>query len=171
MTSSVENIKLGSVDVSFGGVDLGFTKGGVSVQITTQTKQVMVDQFGQSILNDYIQGRSGMVKVPMAESDLTKLVAVIPGAALVGTTEKKMTVPTAIGTSLIDFAKVLILHPTALEPDDKTQDFTAALASPSGNLSFDYQYENERVYQVEFQIYPNTDTGLLYTIGDPAITP
>lgn len=39
----VKNIKLGACKVSFGGVDLGYTKGGVQVEIATETLKVTVN--------------------------------------------------------------------------------------------------------------------------------
>lgn len=38
----VKNIKLGACKVSFGGVDLGYTKGGVQVEVATETLKVTV---------------------------------------------------------------------------------------------------------------------------------
>ena len=57
MSSNTENVKLGVCSVTFDGVDLGYTKGGVDVTIATTTKEVMVDQFGQSEINEYMKGR------------------------------------------------------------------------------------------------------------------
>lgn len=169
--NSVENVKLGACDVSFNAVDLGLTKGGVKVSFSTQKKDVTVDQFGETIMNSFIMGRTGTVTVPMAETDLTKLASVIPGATLITdhttSSKKKLVIPTAVGTSLIDTAAVLVLHPTALASSDKSEDVTVPLASPTGQMSFEYQFQNERVYNVEFQMYPDPATGLLFTIGDP----
>ncbi len=47
----VKNIKLGACKVSFGGVDLGYTKGGVQVEIATETLKVTVDQLGQTTIS------------------------------------------------------------------------------------------------------------------------
>jgi hypothetical protein len=171
-SSQVQNVKLGSCNVSYGGTDLGLTKGGVNVTMSTQTKAITVDQFGQTIMNDYIMGRGCMVKVPMAETDLAKLAAVIPGATLVTDktvlTKKKIVITNGVGTSLLSIALPLILHPTANAAGVLGEDFTAPLAAMSGNLTFDYQAENERIYQVEFVVYSDPATGLLYTIGDPS---
>lgn len=169
-STQVQNVKLGSCNVSYGGTDLGLTKGGVQVQISTQSKSITVDQFGQTVMNEYIMGRTGSVKVPMAESDLAKLQAVIPGATLVtdGTdsTKKVLHIPNGVGISLIATAKPLVLHPTANAAGDKSEDVTAPLAAPTGNITFDFQAENERVYQVEFTIFPDPATGLLAHVGD-----
>lgn len=174
-TSSTKNVKLGPCKVTYGDVDLGLTKGGVEVSITTNKHEVMVDQFGSTAVNDYITGRTGTVKVPMAETDLAKLLVVIPGAKLVtdATTpsKKKLEIPTAVGTSLLESALALVLHPTAMATTDKSDDVTVPLASPAGNIQFSFQVENERVYAIEFQMYPNEETGLLCILGDASVAP
>ena len=168
--AQVQNVQLGACSVSFGGKDLGLTKGGVKVTISTQTKTIQVDQFGETIVNDYIMGRSGTVTVPMAESDLTKLAAAIPGAVLITdaiSQNLQLQIPTSVGTSLLATAKSLVLHPTANAATNLTQDVTIPLAAVTSNISFEFQYNNERVYNIEFTMYPNPATGLMVMLGDP----
>jgi hypothetical protein len=169
--TQVQNVRLGACNVKYGTVDLGLTKGGVAVTISTQQKAITVDQFGQTVLNDFIMGRTGTVKVPMAESDLVKLCAVIPGSTLVtdhiDATKKKLLIPSAVGQSLLDTALPLLLHPTANADSNKSEDVLIGLAAPGGNITFDFQAENERIYLVEFTMYPDPATGLMLTVGDP----
>lgn len=82
MPSDTRNVKLGVCRVTFGGADLGYTKGGVEVTVTTETHKVTVDQFGSSDVAETIQGRTVKVKVPMAETTLENMVKVMPGASL-----------------------------------------------------------------------------------------
>lgn len=168
-STSTKNVKLGPCTVTFGGVDLGLTKGGVEVSFTTQRHEVTVDQFGTSVINDIIMGRTGKVKVPMAETDLTKLLAVIPGSVLVTDattpTKKKLTVPNGAGISLLDLAKELVCHPTNAGTS-KNDDVTVPLASPAGDITFTFAVENERVYAIEFSMYPDAETGALFIMGD-----
>lgn len=81
--STPENIRLGVCKITFGGVDLGLTKGGVDVEVTTETHVVEVDQFGKSPVDEYIMGRKVSAKVPLAETTLENLVRIMPGATLV----------------------------------------------------------------------------------------
>lgn len=82
MPSSTKNVKLGVCQVFFDGVDLGYTQGGVEVTVTTETHKVNVDQFGNTTINEYIMGREVMAKVPMAETTLENLAAIMPGATM-----------------------------------------------------------------------------------------
>lgn len=83
MASSTENVKLGVCNVLFDGVDLGFTKGGVEVEVATSTKEVMVDQMGETPIDEIIMGRTVSATVPLAETTLENLVAIMPGSELI----------------------------------------------------------------------------------------
>jgi hypothetical protein len=83
MASDTRNVKVGVCKVFFGGVDLGYTKGGVEVEVSTETYKVEVDQFGKSPISETIMARSVKAKVPMAETTIENMVRIMPGASLV----------------------------------------------------------------------------------------
>ncbi len=85
MASNTRNVKLGVCQVFLKGQDLGYTKGGVEVSVTTETHEVNIDQFGKTAINQLIMGRDLKVKVPMAETTLENLVLTMPGTTLVET--------------------------------------------------------------------------------------
>lgn len=78
-----KNVKLGVCNVLFDGIDLGFTKGGVEVSVETSTHEVTVDQFGETPIDEIITGRKVAANVPLAETTLDNLVAIMPGSELV----------------------------------------------------------------------------------------
>lgn len=83
MTSSTENVKLGVCTTIFDGRDLGLTKGGVEVEVSTSTHEVKVDQFGETPIGELVTGRMVSASVPLAETTLENLVQIMPGAELV----------------------------------------------------------------------------------------
>lgn len=172
--TAAQRVQLGTCNVTFGTTDLGLTKGGVEVAITSETYKVMVDQFGNTEINEYIIGRTVTVTVPMAETDLTKLNKVIPGSTLVTdattSSKKKLVVPTGVGFSLLSVADKLVCHPVALPATDKSQDFTVPLTSPKGEFNFAYKLNEERIYSVQFTGYPDLNTGMLFVMGDNTAT-
>jgi len=168
MTVNTGTVQVGPCSVTFGNTDLGLTKGGVKVEVTVDSYTVNVDQFGDAAIDEYIKGRAVKVTVPMAETDLNKLLAVIPGATLVGTTTKKLLVPTATGTSLRSVAQQLICHPIGRVASDKSMDFTVPLAACKGGFSFSYQLDGERIYEIEFTGFVDLNTSQLYIMGDPS---
>lgn len=168
MASDVKNVKLGVCRVLFDGQDLGYTKGGVDVSVATETHEVQVDQYGQTPINEYIMGRTVSVKVPLAETTLENLAKIMPGATLVTDAVSKtarVDVPTGVGTSLLDFAKTLTLHPINKPESDKSDDFVVHKAATAGALEFAYKLEDERIFNCEFKGYPSED-GKLFSVGD-----
>ncbi|CAO3459779.1 hypothetical protein [Azospirillum argentinense] len=170
MASDTKNVKLGVCTVTFDETDLGYTKGGVEVEVTTETHQVTVDQFGNSPINEYVMGRTVTVTCPLAETTLENLVAIMPGATLVtdatDTTKKKVVVTNGIGASLLETAKKLILHPVGKAANDRSDDFVIPLANTAGALQFAYKLDEERIFNVSFSGYPDPVTKVLYVVGD-----
>lgn len=282
--SDTRNVKLGVCRVTWGGVDLGYTKGGVEVEVASETHKVTVDQFGSSEINEYIMGRSCKVKAPLAETTVENLQRIMPGSTLTvsgtgvkasghftftgqpaagdsitangvtfvfvaaatgaaneivigadldatlteietvlsastdfrvddavyaadaatdrivvtyeiagiagnvftlsadgstisvsGSTltggqeaKRKAAVTNAIGVSLLETARELVLHPIAKADSDKSDDFTVPLANTAGQASFAYKLDEERIFNVEFTGYPDPNTKVLFIVGDPS---
>lgn len=82
--SDTKNVKIGVCRVIYDSIDLGYTKGGVEVSVTTETHKVQVDQFGKSTVNELVMGREVKVKAPLAETTIDNLVRIMPGATKVG---------------------------------------------------------------------------------------
>jgi hypothetical protein len=169
MASSIENVKLGVCTVLYNAVDLGYTKGGVSVSVTTNKYTKTVDQFGDTPIGDVITGRMVTATVPLAETTLTNLVAVMPGAYLNVAADRVDVVP-AVGTDLITTAKTLILRPQAMGALTD-EDFVIHKAATAGGLEFTYDNQAERVFNVEFNGYPDsTQDDILFSFGDSTAT-
>ena len=101
MAITTEDIALGICDVTFDGVDLGSTKGGVEVTVKTTNYQVKADQMGETPIKDVITGTEVSVKVPMLETNLTKLLAVMPQAVGVGAAGAEVGVEIRSGVNIV----------------------------------------------------------------------
>lgn len=181
-----ENIKMGTCSISYKGTDLGLTSGGVEVEVTTSKKEIKVDQFGDTVANEFIMGRNITVKAPLAETTLQNIAALMPGATLVADAANtgtigspnvgdkyKVTITSGTGVSLFDSAGELILHPIDKDVSDVSEDLTIPLAATAGELSFAYKYDEERIFNAEFKGYPDnnaTPKGLLFIYGDKTAT-
>jgi hypothetical protein len=169
MATQFDNLEMGPCDVNFKTTDLGLTKGGVEVEFGTEVTPIVADQYGDSVIDNVIKGRSIKVTVPMAERDLERLASVFPGSTLVGAAPAlRLVVNAAVGTSLRALAGPLILHPHALPAADKSKDLTVPLAMAKGDIKFAYKSDDQRVYSVEFEGFVDLDTGELFNMGDPA---
>lgn len=85
-----------------------------------------------------------------------------------GTTapNRNVSLTTGVGVSLLQTALPLVLHPSNVLDGDISQDFVIPLAGLPGNISFAYKFDNERVYMVEFNGYPNASTNVIAIYGD-----
>lgn len=157
MAVTTENVTLGVCDAVFGATDLGATKGGVTVKITTNTHEVKVDQYGDTPIKDIITGTIVEVTVPMAETDLDRLKAMMPQSSAV--TASSVTVgvlvTSGVNTDLLDYAGQLKLHPTGVASNITKEDFIAFKAAPIPSFTFKYSTDEERVYEVTFRCYPD----------------
>ncbi|MNN53072.1 hypothetical protein D3C81_1678060 [compost metagenome] len=174
MASSTENIRMGTCKILYDGVDLGFTSGGVEVAVATTTHETKVDQFGDTVANEYIMGRTITITVPLVETTLDNMAAIIPGAELVSTgsgptLKKKVEVKSGTGLSLLDLAKEMVLHPIAKPDNDTSEDLVIPLAATAGAMNFAYKYDAERVFNCEFKGYPDSATGVLFIYGDKTV--
>lgn len=167
MASSTENVKLGVCKISFDGQDLGLTKGGVEVTVTTETFKVEVDQYGKTPVKEFIMGRQVMVKAPLAETTIQNMARLMPGATISGAPgSETLTVTTGTGTDLLAIAKPLRLHPVSKPDNDKSEDFVIYKAATPGALNFAYKLDAERIFNADFTGYPDPVTGKLFAIGD-----
>lgn len=142
------NVKLGVCSVSFGGVDLGYTKGGVKVSYSAESMEKTVDQEDAPI-GEIITKQNFEVKVPLAEYDLDKFVSLLPNATLyTDGTKKKLKLSGVAGTDLLSFVDDLVLTPMGADANEK---LTLLYAAPKTQMDFAYEKENVRVFEVTFR--------------------
>jgi len=163
---TIENLELGPAIVEFGVsgalVDLGFTKGGVTMTITTDVADVTTDQFGTVIMKQILVGRNVVVRCPFAETDLAKISSFIPLASGVtdatSATQKKVIINTPVGADLVASASAQLKltksigSATSTDPNDVFKFFKAAA---TGAVEVNFSIEDQRVWEVEFQVYPD----------------
>ena len=146
----VAAVQIGVCNVTFDGVDLGFTKGFVKLKYSSESVEVTVDQEDAPI-DELITKQSLEVTVPMAESDLERLETLLPGATYVldsGGVKKKLTLSGESGVSLLDMAEVLVLKPVGGTANDWV---TLQYAAPKAEFDFSYEKEGVRVWNVIFK--------------------
>jgi len=174
-----ENINIGPCNVTYKGVDLGLTKGGVSLEVSTDKYETTVDQFGDTPVFSTINKRDVMVTVPMVETTIDNLALTMPGSKIIvddtDPTIRRIDISSGVGINLLEIAGPLVLHPISQADDDFSKDVEIPLATTGGGLSFAYETNEERIFNVEFMGFVNTDTAsenyqLLLSVGDPAAT-
>jgi hypothetical protein len=106
--SDTRNVKLGVCQVYFDGIDLGYTKGGVEVAVSTETYKSTVDQFGQTPINELVMGREVKVTCPLAETTIENMVLIMPGASLIQTGGTKASGTITVATNPINNETIIV---------------------------------------------------------------
>ena len=160
-TGSTTDIRLGLVDVSYGGVSLGFTVGDVIATITHQLANIVVDDAGETPVDIYDIGEQIVVVVPITQLSLANLNIAIPGGTL---TNDRIKAGRQAGTKLT--SQELILD--AVNSGDLNLTIYRAVVTAIG----DYIFSNEqRVLPITFtgeMDFSRPDGDRLYRIGGPA---
>jgi hypothetical protein len=153
---------------------LGFTKGGVTMSITTDTADVTTDQFGTVTMKQILVGRNVTVKCPFAETDLTKLSTFIPLASVVTSGAfTKAIINTPVGADLVASASQVLKLTKSIgsaTSTDANDVFKFYKAAATGAVDVNFSIEDQRIWEVEFTVYPDADQAFaLGVFGDEAI--
>lgn len=172
-TVTPTNLDLGPCRVSFDGIDLGGTKGGVTITPEMSMAPITVDQYGDTELDHRVSGMKWRLKVGLAEVIKKENWKVaFPFADLVADgADKKIVFDLKMGQSLLALAKELIIHP--LNQDDAVLDgdFTFPKAAAMSASEIKLSPDEQQVLEVEFIIYPTITLGvpIFGTHGDESI--
>lgn len=154
---------LGPCQITFNSVDLGKTMGGVTFKDSMNQVEVKEDQAGTTPVDHILTGRVIHVEVPMSRSTLAQLAAVLPGASNYGSYIK---VFNQAGITRLDNAAALVLTPL-VDGVASGDALTIFKASPITDIELAFDNENQRVYKVMFNVYPDADNNdQLYQIGN-----
>lgn len=154
---------LGPCQITFDSVDLGKTKGGVTFRDGMNQVPVLEDQAGSTPVDHILTGRNIQVEVPMSRSTLAQLSAVVPGASSYGS---YMIVNNQAGIARAASAAKLVLQPL-VDGSPSADALTIFKASPITDIELTFDNDNQRVYKVMFNVYPDSaNNDRLYQIGD-----
>lgn len=160
---SVDDVKLGLANIEFGGTALGLTKGGVTVNLTQEVTDVIVDNWGETAVASFDKGVNVEVVVPMAEETLAKLNLALPTSTLTGS--GKLTLGTPSGNEIT--TGLLVVNPiTAGRPN-----FVAYKARPTSAITVNYNLDDISVIEVTFKALIDSDRAegdQLCRFGGPA---
>lgn len=167
--SNVDNIKIGTCKVLYKGVDLGHTKGGVTLTHSPEFTKITADQWGETPVDFALNGEEWTATLRLTEWQLSLLASVFPTGDLAGANDGRLTMGRNAGFSLKSQAGVLVLHPRANDDTDATDDVVFFKAVPFEEVEVEYTNEDQRVYEVKFVALVDTtkaDGSWLGHIGD-----
>ena len=144
------NINIGACSVNFKGVDLGHTKGGVTVMYNPEYATKTADQYGNTPLDKNLIGEDLRVRVPLEESQVANLAKMIPLGTLDGAGDGRLTIGKDAGASLLAQAGQLVLHPLVNSAGDLSQDVVLHKAVVDSSVEIPFLVDDYRVSEVEF---------------------
>lgn len=164
--ADITKVKVGACSVSFKGVDLGHTKGGVTVMYNPTYFDVQVDKYGKTTSEKKLVGEKFTAKVPLAEYTIANLQAAM--AASGGNTTKATLGHTA-GTGLLALAGLLVLHPITNAANNRAEDVVMWKATSASQVQLDHKVDGVKVIEITFEALideSQSDGALLGLIGD-----
>lgn len=163
--ADITNVKMGVCSVSFDGVDLGHTKGGVTVTYEPEIHDITVDLYGSTPAEKVLIGQKLKAKVPLAESSIANLTVAIPESTVDGT---NLTFGGEVGLRMSSVAGELVLHPIANDTD-LSEDIIIYSAVVVSTLEIPFKVDAERILEIEFEGMideTKSDGNMLGMIGD-----
>jgi hypothetical protein len=149
MAADIDNVKLGPCSVKFNSVDVGHTKGGVTVSYEAEYHDITVDKYGNTIADSVLLGESLKVTVPLAESTIANMLVAIPNATTAGGGDRA-TIGKDAGARMSAVAAELVLHPLANDASDLSEDVVLHKAFSKEGIEWKYAPDGERMAEAVF---------------------
>lgn len=165
--ADITQVRVGVCSVTFNGVDLGLTKGGVTVSYEPTFHEISVDQYGETVVDAVLTGEKFTAKVPLAESTIANLKVAIPNATFAGAANKRITIGKTSGTRQSTVAAQLVLHPQ--NEGTRVNDIVLYKAFVNSTVELAHTIDGEKVIECEFMALldsTKSDGNYLGLIGD-----
>ena len=146
MATDANNILIGAATLSVGGVDIGFTKGGVSIRHEQEFLKVMADQAVGVVRQARTMERM-YVKTTMLEVTLSNLrkAFMYPSANLVGST-------LTLGYNNACWVDAIQLIIVGVSPSCGTRTVTFPSAVKFNTTEYNMKRDEETAIEIEFEI-------------------
>lgn len=165
--SDITQVQVGACSVSFNGLDLGHTKGGVEVTYEPTHKDVSVDKYGETVIQKRLTGEKLSAKVPLAEYTIANLRNAIPQSTFAGAANARITIGASAGQLATADAYQLVLHP--LTEGTRRHDIVIYKAYVASTVVLPHKNDEEKVIEVTFEALldeTKSDGNYLGLIGD-----
>lgn len=149
--ASISNVRIGAASVTFDGNSLGHTKDGVEFSFKRTFEDLMVDQYGETVVDKALKGQELTIKCYLAEPNTSNLSIAIPeGDYSVGDVSERLGVGTDAGDTLRQYAKELVIHPLKNADDDDSEDIVVYKAVSVEAVPMMYKIDSQRIIEVTF---------------------
>lgn len=165
--ADVQKVKAGVCSVTFNGVDLGHTLGGVEVTYEPSHHDVTVDKYGETIVEKVLTGEKLVAKVPLAEKTIANLKAAMPQGQFAGAANARIQLGKSSGASARSVAAQLVLHP--IGEGTRAYDIVFHKAYVANQITLVHKFDETTVIECEFEAIldeSKSDNNYLGFIGD-----
>lgn len=166
--ADVTNVQIGVAELTFGGVNLGHTKGGVTVSYEPEYHDLTVDKYGNTVIDKILIGEKLSVTAPLAEYTIDNLAIAIPNSTKAGT-DKRVTIGSLCGKKSSEHALELVVHPVNIPGRDYDVVLYKAVVEESVELP--HNFDEEKIMEITFTALIDegkADGNYLGLIGDSA---
>lgn len=147
--SNILNGRMSAASITFGGVSIGHTSGGVTFHYEPKTDPITFDQYGETPVDVIMHGENVQIVANLAEPVVAVLNSVMPsGSHSVGGAGERLGFGVDAGYSLRNDAKLLVLHPLDKSASDTSEDVNIYLAVVADTVELNYEVDNQRVFEV-----------------------
>lgn len=165
--ADITKVRIGACDVTFNGTDLGHTMGGVEVSYEPQYADVMVDKYGQTIVEKKLIGEKLTATVALAEETIANLKVAMPNATFAGAANARVTIGKSAGQGMLAQAAQLVLHPR--NEGTRVRDIVFHKAVVTSQVVLPHKVDEQLTYEVVFEALldeSKSDGNYLGLIGD-----
>jgi hypothetical protein len=149
--ANIQNLRMGVCSLTFNGVDVGHTLGGVKVTITRKLTDLKADKYGDSPIDKVLTDVQLKVATKVAEPVVSLIKETMPeGSYNTGANGNQLGIAAGEGASMRATAAQLTLHPLNKAATDYSEDLVVYLAVPTANPVLNYDVANQRVFDLEF---------------------
>ena len=145
----VTNVQVGVCSVTYNGVDLGHTKGGVEVTYEPEYHDITVDKYGNTVVEKVLIGEKLTAKVPLAEFTIANVDKAIPQGTVAGAADSRVLVGQNAGVKGKQYAYQLVLHP--INEGTRRHDIVLHKAYISSEVVLNHMVDEEKVIEVTFE--------------------
>lgn len=166
----ITKVKVGVCSVSYNGLDLGHTKGGVEVSYEPTHFDVSVDKYGATVVEKYLTGEKFTAKVPLAEYTIANLRNAIPQSTFAGAANSRILIGSSAGQAAKVDSYQLVLHP--ISEGTRAFDVVMYKAYVASQVVLNHKVDDVKVIEVTFEALldeTKTDGNYLGLIGDSTL--
>lgn len=137
----------GPCRITFGGVDLGHTLGGITFKANRDLTKVMADKYGTTPIDYVLNGTEATLEFQLAQTEFAQLDPAMPetssydGAGVMD----RIDIGGDAGYSTRGDAKQMIIHPLKNIATDLSDDITLYLAVSTGPVELPYKVDGQKV--------------------------